>query len=193
MLRLLGIIIIAASVTLISGCEGCSRSGRENLLSKAQNLQDNSSQPSPNNIASENLPSGSDNRKSEGANVVKMQEVDGVYEIPVSIDGIPMIFIFDTGAGDISISALEASFLYKQGRLTDSDFVGNSDFVDANGNISQGAIINLSTVTIGNKTLHNVRASVVNNLKAPLLFGESALQQFGKITIDFNNKELIFE
>jgi aspartyl protease family protein len=104
-----------------------------------------------------------------------------------------MYFIFDTGAGMISISSVEATFLYKQGRLKDEDFVGKADFLDANGNISEDAIIVLKEVTIGNRTIRNIQASVVGNAKAPLLFGQSALEKFGKISIDYNKGEISFE
>jgi aspartyl protease family protein len=38
-----------------------------------------------------------------------------------------------------------------------------------------------------------VQASVVHNLQAPLLLGQSALNKFGKISIDYNNGEITFE
>ena len=127
------------------------------------------------------------------SNVVPMEKIDNVYEIPVEIDGVSMHFIFDTGASIISISETEAMFLYKQGGLTSDDIKGSSNFSDATGGISKGTIINLKTVKIGNKTLQNVSASVVPNLQAPLLFGQSALEQFGKVSIDYQRKEITFE
>lgn len=104
-----------------------------------------------------------------------------------------MYFIFDTGAGIVSISETEAFFLYKQGTLTKEDILGSGDFVDANGNISEGTIINLKTVEIGNQTLYNVKASVVHNLSAPLLLGQSVLERFGKVSIDYKNEQIILE
>ena len=104
-----------------------------------------------------------------------------------------MFFIFDTGASDITISLTEATFLYKQGTLTDDDFLGTQQYQIADGSISEGTIINLKTVKIGNRTLTNVQASVVHNMQAPLLFGQSALAQFGKVTIDYNRGEITFE
>jgi aspartyl protease family protein len=40
---------------------------------------------------------------------------------------------------------------------------------------------------LGTKTLYNVQASVVHNLSAPLLMGQSALSKFGTVTIDNAN------
>lgn len=142
-----------------------------------------------NNAHDESILSLSDN----GKTVVKMEKINGVYEIPTEIDGIPMYFIFDTGAGLISISTTEASFLYKQGKLTKDDIKGTANFSDANGDISEGTIIVLKTVKIGDRILENIEASVVNNLNAPLLFGQSALGKFGKISIDNNRGEITFE
>ena len=125
--------------------------------------------------------------------VVKMEKINGVYQIPVQVNGVKMFFIFDTGASTISISETEAIFLYKQGKLTDDCIKGKEKFSDAEGNISEGTIIVLKTVQIGDQNLINVDASVVHNLNAPLLFGQSALEKFGKISIDNNHGEITFE
>jgi len=125
--------------------------------------------------------------------VIKMKKEKGVYKIPVSINGTEMDFIFDTGAGIISISDIEASFLFKQGKITKDDIMGKGNFQDATGNISEGAIINLKEVSIGGRTIHNIRASVVDNVNAPLLLGQTALEKFGRITIDYENGEVTFQ
>jgi aspartyl protease family protein len=127
-------------------------------------------------------------------NIVNMlQEGDGVYRIPVFINDVQMKFIFDTGAGMISMSATEARFLYKQGTLTDEDFLGTLNFSDANGDITPGMVVRLRTVKIGNKILENIEASIVDNDKAPLLLGQTALEKFGKISIDYTKGTIAFE
>jgi aspartyl protease family protein len=131
--------------------------------------------------------------KWNGKTVVKMNKKNGVYEVPIEINGSKMSFIFDTGASDITISLTEATFLYKQGALTDDDFLGTQQYQIADGSISEGTIINLKTIKIGNRILSNVQASIVHNMVAPLLFGQSALAQFGKVTIDYNRGEITFE
>jgi len=114
-----------------------------------------------------------------------MNQESGVFTVPIEVNEVPMKFIFDTGASSISISQVEASFLYKQGKLTEEDVRGSQQFQDANGDVSIGIIINLKTVKIGDRVLANVPASVVTNNSAPLLLGQSALQRFGKFTIDY--------
>lgn len=160
---------------LFIDCNGCSRSGRNN----AKKLSSNNSESRYPERTSKTL--------------IKMSEENGIYKIPIEINGSKMNFIFDTGASIISISATEAMFLYKQGTLKEEDFIGNVNFQDATGKISEGTIINLKTVKIGNKVLENVQASIVHNITAPLLFGQSALAQFGKVSIDYKRNEISFE
>ena len=189
----------AVFCALFSGCSGCSKSGRIHrrlALDTGRRWSDSAgrggirdSGASVGPAVGPTVPTQGD----VGRTTVKMEKRNGVYQIPVTINGSEMFFIFDTGAGLISISTVEATFLYKQGKLTDDDIVGKADFLDANGNISQDVIIRLKEVTIGNRTIRNVDASVVANSKAPLLFGQSALEKFGKISIDYSRNEISFE
>lgn len=119
-----------------------------------------------------------------------MEYVNGVYYLKVEVNDIPMKFIFDTGASIISISQAEAAFLYKQGTLTDEDFIGNSSFQDANGNVSEGTIARLRKVKVGNIILHDVEASIVPNQRAPLLFGQSALKNSDGYLLTIQNTNL---
>lgn len=130
---------------------------------------------------------------SAGKQRIPMTHEDGVIYIPVRVNDVPMRFIFDTGASNISISQREANLLYSQGSLTDEDVLGQTRFQDATGHISEGCSVRLRKVQIGQAVLHDVQASVVMNQRAPLLLGQSALSQFGRISIDYDNDYLIFE
>ena len=115
----------------------------------------------------------------------------GCASVKCSINDLPLTFVFDTGASTVSISQLEANFMLKNGYLKRDDFVGTSRFVDANGDVSEGTIINLREVEFGGLKLSNVKASVVRNQKAPLLLGQSVLGRLGSIEIDNPNRKLI--
>lgn len=115
----------------------------------------------------------------------------GCVSVKCSINNLPLNFIFDTGASIVSLSQIEANFMLKNGYLKHEDFVGSGRFVDANGNISEGTIVNLRNVDFGGLKLSNVRASVVSNQKAPLLLGQSVLGRLGSIEIDNPGKKLI--
>lgn len=124
---------------------------------------------------------------------VKMKKENGVYMVPIKINGLELNFIFDSGAADITISSAEAIVLLKQGKLKEEDILGEAYYQIADGSIAAGTVINLRTVQIANKVLHNVQATVVDNLEAPLLLGQSALSRFGKISIDYNNSTIEFQ
>lgn len=80
--------------------------------------------------------------------------------------------------------------MMKNGYLTKDDVVGSSYYLDANGNVSEGTVLNLRNVSFGDTELTNVKASVVSILKAPLLLGQSVLSRLGSVEID-NQKQVI--
>lgn len=125
---------------------------------------------------------------------VRMKKMPGgTYEVPCTINGLPLRFIFDTGASDVTISSVEANFMLKNDFLTEKDFKGSRKYVTADGSITDGAVICIKEVMVGDVILKNIEASVVKNQKAPLLLGQSILERFGKITIDNENSVLIIK
>ena len=86
----------------------------------------------------------------------------------------------------------EAMVMLRQGQITRDDIVGQQQFQDATGSVSVGTIVLLRTVQIGDITLENVEASIVDNIQAPLLLGQTALAKFGKVTIDYNHNTIEF-
>lgn len=137
--------------------------------------------------------STSEKHSSRGKTTIKMRKEYGVYYVPCNINGTEMEFIFDTGASDITMSLTEAIFLLKQGKLLEEDIKGTQQYQIADGSVHEGAIVVLRSVQIGNRELSNIQASIVDNMEAPLLLGQSALSKFGKISIDYNKNEIIFE
>ena len=114
----------------------------------------------------------------------------GVCKVKCDINGLPLHFVFDTGAADVSISQVEATFMLKNGYLSSNDIVGRQRYIDANGDVTEGTVINIKKVNFGGLHLTNVKASVVRNQKAPLLLGQSVLSKLGKIEIDNTKKVL---
>ena len=83
--------------------------------------------------------------------------------------------------------------MLRNGKLTDEDFVGEMPFQDATGTVSVGSVVILRTVKIGDATIENVEATVVDNIQAPLLLGQTALSKFGRVAIDYDNNIIEFE
>jgi aspartyl protease family protein len=124
-------------------------------------------------------------RRKNGSVEIKMRKEGGVYLIPAKVNGIPMDFVFDTGASFVSISATEANFLEKNSNYVENP-IDTLFFQDANGDINVGKVIVLNSIEVGSRTLYNVKATVVQNQNAPLLLGQSFLSQFGKVSIDYS-------
>ncbi len=140
----------------------------------------------------ENGPTSSGNigqRKSKVTNHtrVRMVKGNGVYYVPIEVNGLKLSFVFDTGASSISLSSAEALVMYRQGLITDDDILGSSQMQDATGGISTGVVVNLRTVKIGDIVLNNIQATVVDNIQAPLLLGQTALSKFGKVSLDYDH------
>lgn len=131
-------------------------------------------------------------RKVKGHTKVRMEKAGGVYLVPIKVNGLDLKFIFDTGASSICLSSAEALVMLKQGLITQDDVVGQQQFQDATGGVSVGTIIRLRTVEIGGLVLNTVEATVVDNIQAPLLLGQTALSKFGKVTIDYNKNIIEF-
>lgn len=123
---------------------------------------------------------------------VYMEQSGGVYLVPITVNGLHLNFIFDTGASSICLSAAEATVMVRQGKITEDDILGQQQFQDATGGVSVGTIVRLRTVDIGGIVLHDVEANVVDNIQAPLLLGQTALSKFGRVTIDYNNNTIEF-
>ena len=120
-----------------------------------------------------------------------MKRMGGVSLIPCKINGLGLSFIFDTGASDVTISLTEASFMLKNGYLNSNDIIDEPTYYsDANGDISEGISINLRVIEIQGLKLYNVKASIVKNLDAPLLLGQSALSKLGTIQFNLNENVL---
>lgn len=115
----------------------------------------------------------------------------GTYEVKSKINGLPLNMTFDTGAADILISQTEVDFMLKNGYLNEQDFIGKSFYTTASEERIEARTVMLKQVEIGGLVLKNVHAAVINNRMAGMLFGQSAMSRYGKITIDNQKKQII--
>ncbi len=122
--------------------------------------------------------------------VIQMKKEQGVFTVPCKVNGLPLKFILDTGASDVSLSLKEADYILKNGLLNDEDIIGSDYYQNATGSISVGVRVILREIIFGDIKITNVVASVVLSDKAPLLLGQSVLSRIGKYQIDPVNNTL---
>lgn len=127
-------------------------------------------------------------------NMIPLRKVNGVYLIDVIINGVPVDnMIFDTGAGEISISPSFLLASINNGDLTDEDILEGKNYINASGDVNFAARVNLREVKVGNKIIENVEASICETCEGLSinLFGLNAISRLGEnIKIDFENGEL---
>lgn len=131
----------------------------------------------------------------EGTEIsVPYREVSGVKIVNVRVNGVGFDMIFDTGCSETLISPAEAIYLLQKGLLTENDIIGYTKSMIADGSIVENTVVNLKVVSIeGKVNCYNVKAVVSNNLSAPLLLGNEALDQVASYTIDNENNNILFK
>lgn len=116
--------------------------------------------------------------------VIEMENYNGLYRIPCTVNGAKMKFIFDTGASNVCISLSMAEYLYDNGFLKDEDILGSGTSSIADGSIVDHIKINLRDIEIQGLHLYNIQAVVIGTQNAPLLMGQSAIQKLGTIQLN---------
>lgn len=117
---------------------------------------------------------------------ITMEKRDGLFYLPGKVNGLPLKFIFDTGATRCLLSSTEAYFMLKNGYLKAEDISGTSYTRIASGEVIENVDVVLRELEIAGIKLHNVSASIVQKLDAPLLLGQSAIQKLGSIQLEGN-------
>lgn len=115
--------------------------------------------------------------------VIQMVEDKGVYKIPCEINGLKVKMVFDTGAAAVSLSRSLAEMMLDNNYLSISDFIGKSKSITADGRIIDHTELILHSLKIGDITINDVIAVVINSQDTPLLLGQTAIQKLGTISI----------
>ena len=117
---------------------------------------------------------------------ITMEQDGGVYKVPCVVNGAKMKFIFDTGAATVCLSESMAEYLLDNDYITKEDILGTGTSQVADGRIVDHVKINLRDIEIAGLHLKDVEAVVVVGQHAPLLLGQSAIQQLGLVSIRGN-------
>lgn len=142
--------------------------------------------------------------KIENSNLNKSGDVTGIdskisvpliddfnngYKVKVSIDGVSKYFLIDTGASDLIIDSDLERELLLNGTLKKDSYLGEKPYTLANNDVVVAQMVILKNIKIGDYTVNNVKAAVINN--ASLLCGISFLSKFSNWMIDPKNSKLI--
>ena len=121
---------------------------------------------------------------------IPLQNDGGVYVVPVRINGvITLDFIVDSGASDVVIPADVAMTLIRTGTISNADYIGNTEYMLADGSTAKSDRFTLRELKVGELTLSNVTASI-GSIKSTPLLGQSFLSKLGSWSID-NNRHVL--
>ena len=117
----------------------------------------------------------------------------GTFKVPVLINGvIPLHFIVDSGAADVSIPADVVMTLARMGTITDSDFVGEQTYILADGSKVKSKTFRIRQLKVGDRVIENVLGSI-SDVNGSLLLGQSFLSRFKRVSFDYSQGLLVLE
>ncbi len=114
-----------------------------------------------------------------------------VIETQLGLNGYGSTFIFDTGASKVSFGMELYNTLRNNGLLTDNDIIARTSTMMANGAVADALLIRIRHLKLGDSELENIDAMVIDGVNVPPLLGQSVLENFGTITIDNRNSQII--
>lgn len=115
----------------------------------------------------------------------------GTFKVPVEINGaITLHFTLDSGAADVSIPADVVMTLIRTGTIKESDFLGEREYVLADGSIVKSRILRIRSLKVGDRVIENVVGSEAD-VRGGLLLGQSFLKNFSSWSIDNSRKVLV--
>jgi uncharacterized protein/predicted aspartyl protease len=119
-----------------------------------------------------------------GTEDIALDDTKGTLLVPVRIDGtITLPFILDSGAADVLLPADVVLTLWRAGKIGDGDFIGDKEYVLADGSTLKSANFVLRRLQVGDLILRDVTASIGSVNSQPLL-GQSFLSRLGSWSID---------
>ncbi len=124
---------------------------------------------------------------------VTLRRHGGVLMVPALLDdSVSADFVVDSGASDVVLPETVVDDLRKAGKFSDADFNGTQMVQIANGSIVKARTFTLRSLSVGNRVVTNLHASVAP-ANATALLGQSFLQRFATWSIDNERQVLVLK
>ena len=115
-------------------------------------------------------------KKSE---ILYKKEASG-YNVSAKINGIiDTNMIIDPDSDGLLVSSDLYMSLIKAGTIKKHEFIGIKSYSFPNGTYAPSPFFLISSIKLGNNSFFNIKTSVSESLKAPLVFGQKAIEEMG--------------
>lgn len=124
---------------------------------------------------------------------VTLRRHGGVLMVPALLnDSVPVDFVVDSGASDVVLPETMLNDLRKAGKFSDVDFTGTQMVKIADGSIVKARTFTLRSLSVSNRVVTNLHASVAP-ANATALLGQTFLQRFATWSIDNERQVLVLK
>lgn len=117
---------------------------------------------------------------------------NGLYEFQCKVGGLPLTIAYDPKATRATIASVDATFLCKNGYVGRADVRDARSHMDSDGKLTNGYVIALRNVEVGDTAVESLRATVVSDQKASIVVGDSSLSRLGRLSLDKDRKVIRF-
>ena len=117
----------------------------------------------------------------------------GVHQLTGQVNSaVDVEFTLDSGASDVALPEEVVKELVSRGVLERSDFIGEGEYVLANGDVVTAARFMLRSISIGDLKVSDVVCST-SPAGSPALLGQSFLRKFRSWNVDNTRNKLILQ
>ena len=134
----------------------------------------------------------SDKKVIKTNNIINLSTENGQKYIYASINGNSKKFLLDTGASDIVIPQTYLNQLRRSGYITRNiHFKFNKNYMTASGDLVQAEVWNVPMLQVGKFKIYNVEVASIDD--GSYLFGMSAIEKLGKVSIDLESSRIVID
>ena len=134
----------------------------------------------------------SDKKVIKTNNIINLSTENGQKYINASINGNSKKFLLDTGASDILIPQTYLNQLRRSGYLSRNiHFKFNKNYMTASGDLVQAEVWNVPMLQVGKFKIYNVEVASMDD--GSYLFGMSAIEKLGKVSIDLESSRIVID